>query len=64
MATGKTFVALLLGFMLLSHGGTITNMDPQDPTRGSAFSSPQEQIAPNGDIVSPYPPYFRPQPSR
>ncbi|GKT07623.1 hypothetical protein [Desulforhabdus sp. TSK] len=33
---------------------------PQDPVRGPAVSSPAVEIAPNGDRVSHYPPYFHP----
>lgn len=31
--------------------------------RGPAVSSPEVEIAPNGERVSPYPPYYRPDPS-
>ena len=31
--------------------------------RGPAVSSPQTRMAPNGDRVSPYPPYFHPEAS-
>jgi len=30
--------------------------------RGPAVSSPQTLMAPNGDRLSPYPPYFHPEP--
>jgi hypothetical protein len=64
MRIRRFFPALLLSFVLASHGGGIvTSMDPQDPDRGPAFSSPREQVLPNGDLQSPYPPYFRPDAS-
>lgn len=31
--------------------------------RAPAFSSPGERMAPNGDRVSPYPPYYHPEQS-
>jgi hypothetical protein len=65
MMTAKILVfALLMGFMLIGHEGKVTSMDPQDPDRGPAVSTPKEHVAPNGDLVSPYPPYFRPDSSR
>jgi hypothetical protein len=36
----------------------IGHMDLKD--KGYAVSSPQETVHENGDIVSPYPPYYRP----
>ena len=35
-------------------------VEPQDPVRGPAVSSPAVEIAPNGDRVGHYPPYFYP----
>ena len=58
--TMKTVLAtLLLVLMLtgLAMAGA-SSIDPND--RGPAISSPPVEIAPNGDRVSPYPPYFRP----
>ncbi len=34
---------------------------PRDLDRAPAFSSPGEQMAPNGDRTSPYPPYYHPE---
>ncbi len=36
--------------------GSVPNQE-----RGPSFSSPQEKMAPNGDRVSPYPPYYHPE---
>ena len=39
----------------------VRNLNNQD--KAPAFSSPQEEMAPNGDRVGHYPPYYHPEES-
>ncbi|MEM5788653.1 MAG: hypothetical protein AAGU11_15180 [Syntrophobacteraceae bacterium] len=49
---------LLMILVLLALIGNLENRE-----KGPAFSSPQAEMHENGDRVSPYPPYYRPESS-
>jgi len=59
MRTTALVLALTVVLSGVAWGGA-SPIDPNDPARGYAVSVPPIAAAPNGDLVSNYPPYFRP----
>jgi hypothetical protein len=65
-------VSIFLTALILAQGNPAERPEPQRPLvgtvplqeRGPSFSSPQEKMAPNGDRVGHYPPYYHPENSR
>lgn len=56
----KILGAMLVFVLVAAPEVNVRRIPSQDKTRGPTVSDPQTEIAPNGDRVSPYPPYFRP----
>ena len=61
-------VSIVFAAMVLAQGGGTPAPEKQplvgkvpNRDRAPAFSSPQESMAPNGDRVSHYPPYYHPE---
>jgi hypothetical protein len=62
-------VSIFLAALILAQGAVVQAPVPERPLigkvpnqqRGPSFSSPQESMAPNGDRVSHYPPYYHPE---
>jgi hypothetical protein len=50
------FVFVLAGYTTIE----VSRLGNQEPPRSPSVSSPAVEMAPNGDRVSPYPPYFHP----
>ena len=69
MKLKRLVVSMVLAVFAAAQGIVVETPEPQRPLvdhlsnqdRAPAFSSPQEEMAPNGDRVSPYPPYYRPE---
>lgn len=57
----KEFI-LVLAVVAAASAPTVGSIPNQD--RGPAFSSPPVTMHENGDRISNYPPYYRPEPSR
>jgi hypothetical protein len=69
MKSAKMYMALTMLILLVgcsaAYQGSYENRDsgrymPSYGDNGPAFSSPPVRMAPNGDRVSQYPPYFHP----
>ncbi|GLI33779.1 hypothetical protein DAMNIGENAA_12120 [Desulforhabdus amnigena] len=61
MKMTRIFTTIVMAWLMIAATTVrVSPINPQDPVRGPTNSSPQVHIAPNGDRVGHYPPYFYP----
>jgi hypothetical protein len=69
MELKRLALSVVFAAVVLAQGSGVGVQDQRAPSvrrlpnqdRAPAFSSPPERMAPNGDRVSPYPPYYHPE---